>query len=35
MQTLLKDKEKNKKQMISLILLCLSILIGFFFTMDQ
>lgn len=35
MQTTIQDKENNKKQMISLVLLCLSIVIGFFFTMDQ
>ncbi|MDD5197423.1 MAG: hypothetical protein PHN60_01030 [Candidatus Gracilibacteria bacterium] len=35
MQTTLQDKEKNKKQMISLALLACSIVIGFFFTMDQ
>lgn len=35
MQTTLQDKEKNRKQMISLVLLASSIVIGFFFTMDQ
>ncbi len=35
MQTTPQDKEKNQKQMISLVLIILSILIGFFFTMDQ
>ncbi|MDD2917227.1 MAG: hypothetical protein PHH70_05270 [Candidatus Gracilibacteria bacterium] len=35
MQTNIQNKENNQKQMISLVLLCLSILIGFFFTMDQ
>lgn len=35
MQTTLQDKEKNRNQIVSLILLCLSIIIGFFFTMDQ
>lgn len=35
MQTTLEEKEKNKKQVISLVLLSLSIVIGFFFTMDQ
>lgn len=35
MQTTLQDKEKNKKQIISLVLLVLSIIIGFFFTIDQ
>lgn len=35
MQTTLQDKEKNKKQIISLVLLILSIIIGFFFTIDQ
>lgn len=35
MQTTLQEKEKNKKQMISLVFLTLSIVIGFFFAMDQ
>lgn len=35
MQTTLQDKEKNRKQMISLVLLASSIVIGFFFTIDQ
>lgn len=35
MQTTLQKKEENKKQMISLVLLCLSIIMGFFLTMDQ
>lgn len=35
MQTNLQTKEKNRNQIISIILLCLSIIIGFFFTMDQ
>lgn len=35
MQTTLQEKEKNKKQIISLVLLSVSILIGFFFTIDQ
>lgn len=35
MQTTAQEKEKNKRQMISLVFICLSILIGFFFTMDQ
>ena len=35
MQTTLQEKAKNKKQMIALTLLSLSIIIGFFFTMDQ
>ncbi|MDD2891650.1 MAG: hypothetical protein PHQ95_01675 [Candidatus Gracilibacteria bacterium] len=35
MQTTLQNKEKNNKQMLSLIFLSLSIVIGFFFTMDQ
>ncbi len=35
MQTTPQEKEKNKKQIISLVLISLSILIGFFFTMDQ
>lgn len=35
MQTTLQNTEKNRKQMVSLVLLALSIVIGFFFTMDQ
>lgn len=35
MQTTLQNTEKNRRQIISLILLILSIVIGFFFTMDQ
>lgn len=35
MQTNHQDTEKNKKQIISLILVSLSIIIGFFFTIDQ
>jgi hypothetical protein len=34
MQTTSQEKEKNKKQMISLILLVCTIIIGFFFTID-
>lgn len=35
MQTTLQNTEKNRKQIVSLVFLSLSILIGFFFTMDQ
>lgn len=35
MKTIAQDKQKNKKQMVSLLLLSLSIAIGFFFTIDQ
>ncbi|MFA6090692.1 MAG: hypothetical protein WC774_02855 [Candidatus Gracilibacteria bacterium] len=35
MQTNLQNVDDNKKQIIAIILLCLSILIGFFFTIDQ
>lgn len=35
MRTNIQDKQKNRNQIISLVLLCLSIVIGFFFTMDQ
>ena len=35
MQTTQQDKEKNQKQVISLILLIASILLGFFITIDQ
>jgi len=35
MQTNLQNMDDNKKQIIAIILLCLSIIIGFFFTIDQ
>lgn len=35
MQATLQNKEKNRNKIISIALLCLSIVIGFFFTMDQ
>lgn len=35
MQTTAQEKEKNKKQVISLVFIILSIGIGFFFTMNQ
>ncbi len=35
MQTNLQNVDDNKKQIIAIVLLCLSILIGFFFTINQ
>ena len=35
MQTTLQNKENNRKQVLSLVFLICSIVIGFFFTLDQ